>query len=453
MPLPALLIWHSGGIRNIISSVKILILGAGASGAGAEAAEYYLKLGNEVMILAEKGTGPSAMMSSLGDRGAVFISRSDALAAAADADIVVKMPGVPIPYPIKKSAKRIINDIAALLTDPSTERMKRIVILGSKGKTSTASALTNALSKLGMRAVFSEGGLGYSGFHILSEIENDNRKYDAIIIEMSQRQVRDTAESLDYQWPRIDIIAVTDQIPLPASPSDLSAEGGIIIGPWTRRMIIPRQLKGDLLFSGIITRAKVRAYPSPFNPFRSRPGSELAWECVRSLGFGFRDARNAFHGYKGIPNRLELVKVAKGISFINDSSSVLPMSVKFSMKGMKGTPVHLIVGGTDKMKSGLDELAQPLNEAVSVTLLSGSLTDRIVQYLRHNGIRFSGPFDRMEDAVDAAYQAALAHQRGRDASEIVLLSPGSYADEYFANEFERGRIFRSYVQKLFSGKP
>ena len=211
--------------------------------------------------------------------------------------------------------------------------------------------------------------------------------------------------------------------------------------------------EGDLLFSGIITRAKVRAYPSPFNPFRSRPGSELAWECVRSLGFGFRDARNAFHGYKGIPNRLELVKVAKGISFINDSSSVLPMSVKFSMKGMKGTPVHLIVGGTDKMKSGLDELAQPLNEAVSVTLLSGSLTDRIVQYLRHNGIRFSGPFDRMEDAVDAAYQAALAHQRGRDASEIVLLSPGSYADEHFANEFERGRIFRSYVQKLFSGKP
>ena len=122
------------------------------------------------------------------------------------------------------------------------------------------------------------------------------------------------------------------------------------------------------------------------------------------------------------------------------------------MKGMRGTPVHLIVGGTDKMKAGLDELAGPLDDAVSITLLSGSLTDRIIQYLRHNGIRFTGPFDKMEDAVDAAYKAALAHQRGRDASEIILLSPGSYADEHFANEFERGRIFRNCAMKIASGK-
>ena len=45
---------------------------------------------------------------------------------------------------------------------------------------------------------------------------------------------------------------------------------------------------------------------------------------------------------------------------------------------------------------------------------------------------------------------AKSRQRGRDTSEIILLSPGAYADEYYANEFERGRAFRSYVRRLLA---
>ena len=433
--------------------MKVVILGLGASGGGAEAAEYYLKLGNDVEIISPSDRRENLpMIQLLESKGARFISKDDILMSIRNADLVVKIPGVPVPYLVKKTAKRITNDIAALLENPKTERMHRIIIAGSKGKTSTASALADALNALGVRAAFSEG-LGYSAFHLLSDIENDDNLYDAVIIEMSIWQVKDTAQSLDYEWPRIDIAAITDTIPIPTSPSDFTSEGSLFIGPWVRKLILPRSLREKMLFSGIIPKAKVQGYPSIGNPYRSRPGMELAYECMKAMGFRRKQISKALSGYRGIPNRLELVALRDGISFINDSSSVLPLSVSFSMRGMKGTAVHLIVGGTDKMKSGLDELAQPLNEAVSVTLLSGSLTDRIVQYLRHNGIRFSGPFDRMEDAVDAAYKAALAHQRGRDASEIVLLSPGSYADEHFANEFERGRIFRSYVQKLFSGKP
>ena len=120
------------------------------------------------------------------------------------------------------------------------------------------------------------------------------------------------------------------------------------------------------------------------------------------------------------------------------------------MRGMKGTPVHLILGGTDKSHTDIEELTGPINDAVSVTLLSGSLTDRLLPMLHREGIRFSGPFTRMEDAVDAALQSARARQRGRDTSEIILLSPGAYADENFANEFERGRAFRNYIRKLIA---
>ena len=430
--------------------MKVLIMGIGGSGGGAEAAEYYLNQGNEVSILSPSDENRNEQMRSyLEKKGAVFISRHDAEIAASDSDIVVKMPGIPVPYIIKKKAKRIINDIAALLEDPRTERMKKIIILGSKGKTSTASALSAALSELGIRAASTEG-VGYSAFHILSEIENDNMVYDAVIVEMSQWQVRDTAEALSFRWPRIDIIGITDEIALPTSPSDISAEGGLIIGPWARRLIIPRFLREKLLFSGVITKAKVRSYPSPLNPFKHKAGSELAWECIRSIGFRRKDINRAILSYKGIPNRLELVAVDHGISFINDSSSVLPISVQFSMRGMKGTPVHLIIGGTDKSHTDIEELEGPLNEAVSVTLLAGSLTDRLVPMLRRESIRFTGPFERMEDAVDSSIRNAVSRQRGRDTSEIILLSPGAYADEYYANEFERGRAFRSYIRKLLA---
>ena len=366
---------------------------------------------------------------------------------AADADLVVKVPGIPIPYMIKKKAKRITNDIAALLENPKTERMTRIIIAGSKGKTSTASALASALNKLGISAAFSEG-LGYSAFHLLSDIENEERTYDAIVIEMSLWQIKDTSASLGHNWPRIDILGITDNIPISLSPTDMSAEGSLFIGPWIRKIIAPRLLWEKLMISGIVRRRSVKMYPSPLNPFRNKPGMELGWECLRAIGFRRKDAKNAFSGYKGIPNRMEFIAVDNGISFINDSSSVLPISVAFSLRGMKGMPVHLILGGTDKSRIDISELRDPIDESISLTLLSGSLTDKLIPLLHRECIKFNGPFDDMNEAVKSAYSSALSHRGKRDTTEIILLSPGAYADEYFSNEFERGARFKEAVLAL-----
>lgn len=432
--------------------MRVLILGLGSSGGGAEAAEYYLKLGNSVEIIGSSEKRENEpMVQLLESEGAVFITKDKLMDSVEKADLVVKIPGVPVPFLVKKKAKHITNDIAALLENPKTERMHRIIIAGSKGKTSTASALANALNALGIRAAFSEG-LGYSAFHLLSDIENDDKLYDAVIVEMSMYQVKDTASSLGYTWPRIDIAAITDTIPIPASPTDITSEGSLFIGPWVHKLIIPRFLREKMLFSGIIPKAKVKGFPSISNPYKNKAGTELAWECIRAMGFRRKDIDKAFRSYRGIPNRLELVAVSNGISFINDSSSVLPLSVSFSMKGMKGTPVHLIIGGTDKTNTDAAELMGPLDEAVSLTLLAGSLSDKLIPLLRREGLRFNGPFTSMKDAVQNAYATALDHQGGRDNPEIILLSPGAYADECFTNEFERGSEFRKEVKYLISEK-
>ncbi len=77
-------------------------MGAGSSGGGAEAAEYYLKLGHNVVILKgddQRDTDP--MMKVLSEKGAQFVSKSDAQEIAGNADLVVKTPGVPVPYLLK----------------------------------------------------------------------------------------------------------------------------------------------------------------------------------------------------------------------------------------------------------------------------------------------------------------------------------------------------------------
>ncbi len=432
--------------------MRVLILGLGSSGGGAEAAEYYLKLGHSVEIIgSSENRETEPMVHLLESKGAVFITKEALMDSVEKADLVVKIPGIPVPFLVKKKARRITNDIAALLENPKTERMKRIIIAGSKGKTSTASALSNALNALGIRAAFSEG-LGYSAFHLLSDIENDDKLYEAVIVEMSLWQVKDTASSLGYNWPRIDIAAITDTIPIPASPTDITSEGALFIGPWVGRLILPKFLKDKMLFSGIIPRTKVKSYPSLRNPYKTKAGTELAWECLKAMGYGRKEIQKAFSSYRGIPNRLELIGTRNGISFINDSSSVLPLSVAFSMRGMKGTSVHLIIGGTDKSNIDISQLASPVDEAVSLTLLAGSLTEKLIPYLRREGLKFNGPYKTIGEAVEKAYETALSHQGGRDTSEIILLSPGAYADEFFTNEFERGSDFRKATLRILSEK-
>ena len=420
-------------------------MGLGSSGTGAEAAKYYLKHGHEVHILRSTNDSGTEELETL---GAVFVTREEAVKMAGEADLVVKLPGVPLPYEVKRKARKITNDLAVLLEHPDTERMTRIMILGGKGKTMTASALSHALGQLGVRNAFSEG-VGFSAFHLLSAIES-GVKFNVIILEMSKWHIRDTDEILGHKWPRIDLLGITDNLQLSVFPSDMSPEGLLVSGPWTQQVVLSKKLRKRLLFSGLVKKDKLQAFPSRSNPSKGVGGQELAWELLRALGYKKKAIQDCFKNYHGVPNRMELVLVKDGISFINDSASVLPMSVPFSMQSLSTPYVHVIAGGDDKSKSDLDDMAASLQKAISVTLLQGSLTEKLIPLLRREGTAFSGPFKSMDEAVSASYQAAVKHRGERDIAEFILLSPGAYAGAQWANEFARGHAFSQAVRQLFS---
>lgn len=422
-------------------------MGTGSSGAGWQAAEYYIEIGCRVYIVRMKDEEKKPMGAILISKGAVFIDRSQAIEYASKVDLVVKIPNVPVPFPVSKAARRITNDIAALMQSDSTRNIRKIIIAGGKGKTNTASALVSGLNRLGIRTALC-GGLGLSAFHLLSAIGNDGKKYDAIVMELSNWQISDTYDSLSYPVPFIDIVAITDDL-MPSLEKLVSKSQNQyqILTPFVGKLIVNRKELMSLIRSSVIDRRKIKAFPSLSNPCKKTAALELAWECMRSYGCRKKDIEKALSGYKGIPHRSEMVKDINGISFINDSASVIPSSVTFSLSTMRGVPVHLIIGGDEASRNNLSGFEETLNEPVSITLLKGAFSDRIREILDSCAIPYSGPFD-LHDAVISAYSKALGHKGSRSRLEIVLFCPGAYPDSSFGNEYERGDAFKAEVARL-----
>ena len=145
------------------------------------------------------------------------------------------------------------------------------------------------------------------------------------------------------------------------------------------------------------------------------------------------------------PNRGELVLRTDNAIYINDSSSIIPAAVNFTADNYESLPVHLICGGSD---SSLDASAMlpTLKAAASLSLLEGTFTKRrLIPLLKENKIKYSGPFEKMEEAVTCA-SSKLASKS--NILQVVLLSPGASAFEYFGNEFSRGEAFKKAISLL-----
>jgi UDP-N-acetylmuramoylalanine--D-glutamate ligase len=114
------------------------------------------------------------------------------------------------------------------------------------------------------------------------------------------------------------------------------------------------------------------------------------------------------------------------------------------MNGPEGSreepPLVLVTGGTDK---NLDY--SPLVEAAGglegVILLAGSGSDKLQGLFAAKGIPFQGPFNKLDDAVRAALDAARP-------GSIVILSPGCASFGMFLNEFDRGKKWKEAIRRL-----
>ena len=179
-------------------------------------------------------------------------------------------------------------------------------------------------------------------------------------------------------------------------------------------------------------------------PGKHNLANVLGAVCVAMI-YGVKPAviKSVVKKFKGIPNRLELLRTLGGIKYFNDTTSTMPEATIAALQALgQNRNIVLIAGGSDK---GLDfkVLAREIKKfCKAVVLLKGTGTDRMNYELRI--MNYGGDVTIANSMPDAVGVAKASAKRG----DIILLSPACASFGMFINEFDRGEQFRKIVNEI-----
>lgn len=441
---------------------RIVILGAGESGAGA--AVLAQKKGFDTFV-SDMSLIKDKYKAMLNERGIQWEEGKHTEELILNADEVIKSPGIPNDAPIilklKNQGTPIISEIefAGRYTNA-----KMICITGSNGKTTTTSLIYHIFKKAGLNVGLA-GNIGQSLAYQVAECN-----YDYYVIELSSFQ-------LDNMYKFHANIAVLMNI----TPDHLDRYGfemqnyvdakfRIIQNQtdddafifWNDDPIIQKELHKYGIHGQYFPFAEkneegVAAFTEENKVYFTRPiafnmeQEELALTGTHNLfnsmaagisaniaGIRKECIREALNDFKGVEHRLEKVARVKGVDYINDSKATNVNSCWYALQSMK-TKTVLILGGKDK-GNDYNEIADLVKEKCSGLIFLGLHNEKLHDFFGN----FSLPIvdaQSMPDAVNAAYNMA---KKG----ETVLLSPCCASFDLFKSYEDRGDQFKECVRNL-----
>lgn len=144
--------------------------------------------------------------------------------------------------------------------------------------------------------------------------------------------------------------------------------------------------------------------------------------------------------FGGVEHRIELVRELDGVKYYNSSIDSSPNRT-INTLNVFDKPVILIAGGKDK-GIAYDELGPVIAEKVKTLILIGATSDKIYASLMKTGKNVPTLRPKTyEEAVKMAKNVA-------ESGDTVILSSASTSFDMFKNFEERGRLFKSLVNKL-----
>lgn len=500
-----------------MKNLRITVMGLGLHGGGAAAARFCASRGARVTVtdLRDAETlQPS--IDSLQDLEIDFVLGEHRPEDFTRCDLVVKNPAVPRHAPLLQMALEngvaVETDISLFLRNLNTmeERLREggdtipvqvVGVTGTKGKSSTASALHHALKTAGATA-FIGGNITYSpllflddirsalehhaaGFHTLpvpGSRRSDPRRSPWVVLELSSFQIGDLRMVREsgsgdlfghgMHWPDWGILTnifvdhqdyygnmdsyVADK---QALFSPMAADSWSVIGnarEWTTGFL--QAAGGNTVEGTKAGRNSVDLVPSD----RLVPGRHqyenllLAALLLEKAGFSREEIPELLRNFPGVEHRLQFfgelcrAEEVPCCKVYNDSAATIPEACLAAVEAFD-SPVFLICGGSDK---GLDPapIIHAMNQSEKSFLLDGSGSAKILEQLtsgRENGADGSQSYASMTDAVQAASEAireyTSIHPR---QNPVLLLSPGCASFGMFLNEFHRGRQFVAAVKQL-----
>jgi UDP-N-acetylmuramoylalanine--D-glutamate ligase len=464
-------------------------MGLGLHGGGLEAARYLASHGAELTITDlrdEKTLSPTIeQLKAAGVKARYVLGRHE-MEDFKNADMVIKNPGVRPDSPYLQGAAHIETDISLFL---AASPARLIAVTGSKGKSSTASALHWVLNQARPRGLlpgraFLGGNITVSPLSFVDGLAAE----DDVTLELSSWQLgdlgaglRDRARSGDGDLVKSGLLKPRAAVITAIMPDHLDRYGTMEAYVADKRVIYRDQDRGDLTVAAddswgqsflAETPGRGLIYaetPLPDGvaggwvegsdgPGRTRTASGETVELVPAkllvpgyhqkknllaaalslldLGLPAEFIRERLGEFPGIEHRLEFFHEERGIRFYNDSAATIPEAAAAALEAFD-RPVALVTGGTDK-NLDFSCLAAAATRAKAIVLLAGTGSDKLRVLLDKAGIPYRGPWDSVEGALRSVLSAAAP-------GDAVVLSPGCASFGMFLNEFDRGRKWKEAV--------
>lgn len=456
------MVYHHLSKKSKTVMKRIVILGAGESGAGA--AVLAKKKGFDVFV---------SDMAEIKDRYKELLDRhyidweekQHTEAKILNADEVIKSPGIPKEAPMVKKlieqGTHIISEIefAGRYTDA-----KMVCITGSNGKTTTTSLIYHIFKAAGYDA----GLAGNIGRSLALQVAEEPHEY--YIIELSSFQLDNmydfraniaillniTPDHLDrYDFKFENYADAKMRI-----TQNQTAEDSFIY--WADDPVIKKELeKFDIKavacpFSELKEKGSIGyiedgtyklEYPTPFNMEQEELSLTGKHNIYNSLAAGIASniagiksevIRKSLSDFPGVEHRLEKVCRVGGVLYVNDSKATNVDACWYALESMK-TPTILILGGKDKGNdyNGIKDLVKKKCKAI---VYLGADNKKLHDNFDALGLPIRDTHS-MKDCVAACYDLA-------SPGDTVLLSPCCASFDLFKNMEDRGEQFKALVRNL-----
>ncbi|OHA49255.1 MAG: UDP-N-acetylmuramoylalanine--D-glutamate ligase [Candidatus Terrybacteria bacterium RIFCSPLOWO2_01_FULL_58_14] len=465
-----------------LRDLRVTVMGLGIHGGGVGAAAYFARHGSRVTATDLKDAealAPSVKALRglpvhlvLGEHRNEDFQRSD---------LIIRSPAVPETSPLLQFARSkaiSVETDASLachlllcassckaglssLPLPSLPASCFMIgISGTKGKTTTASLVTEAWRALTIPVALA-GIPGTSFLDTLHYIEQ-KRSSAVLVAELSSWQLEtltphavsppialltnlfpdhlnrhgtmqayQNAKSALFRFQKAEDVLIVPEADRGVWESHLGYGAIRTIGVHETAKVPPLRIAGDhnRMNAALALAAVETALAHPQFPRDCHPRE-------RSL----KRARAAIAKFPGINGRLQEIAVWEQRRFVNDTTATNPGAAIAALASCNG-PLILIAGGVDK-DLPYEALAECIASRVKhLVLLDGSASEKLAALLPESS-RFKTPrWNRMEDAVEAAFRVSAP-------GDTILFSPAAASFNLFQDEFARGAAFNEAVKKL-----
>lgn len=441
---------------------RIVILGAGESGAGA--AVLAQKEGFDVFV-SDMSAIHSNYKKLLDDHHIEWEEGQHTAEKILNADEIIKSPGIPKEAPmVQKLIQQGTPIISEIEFAGRYSQSKMVCITGSNGKTTTTSLIYHIFKTAGLDV----GLAGNIGHSLALQVAESPHEY--YVIELSSFQLdnmyqfkADVAILLNITPDHLDrydnCFENYAEAKLRILQNQTQADSFIY---WKDDPVISKELQKHAVHAkaypfaahkengvvGYIEQEQYTlAYPSTFK----MPQNELSLTGKHNLynslaaglaanivGIPHDIIRQGLSDFPGVEHRLEKVCKVNNVQYINDSKATNVDACWYALESIT-TPTILILGGRDKGNDYKPLLPLVKERCVGLVYL-GANNQKLHDNFDHLGLPVRDTHS-MSDCVKACFEMAKP-------GETVLLSPCCASFDLFKNMEDRGEQFKTLVRNL-----